>query len=204
MIEFIKIFFLRIKYKNKCLFTSNIHKSVRLGKNVIISDGCIIGRNVVINSNTYVNQFSQILSGTIGKYCSIASFCSIGSNNHPLSWFSTSPKLYSQINLVNERGYHDNKMAPVIGNDVWIGTHSIILRGVKIGDGAIIAAGSIVTKDVPPFAVVGGVPAKLLKYRFSSEIIAKLLDIEWWNKSKEELLNLKSVIEKKEDFIHYI
>ena len=69
----------------------------------------------------------------------------------------------------------------IIGNDVWIGSHALILGGVKIGDGAVIGAGAVVTKDVPPYAVVGGVPARIIKYRFSQEIIDKLLEIKWWN-----------------------
>lgn len=77
---------------------------------------------------------------------------------------------------------------PIIGNDVWIGANAIILQGVTIGDGAIIAAGAVVTKDVPPYAIVGGVPAKVIKYRFSDEVILKLLQIKWWDKPEEWII----------------
>ena len=76
-----------------------------------------------------------------------------------------------------------------IGNDVWIATHVIIKDGITIGDGAIIGAGAVVVKDVPPYAVVGGVPAKVIKYRFEQSIINKLLVLQWWNASDEKLKN---------------
>lgn len=79
-------------------------------------------------------------------------------------------------------------MKPIhIGNDVWIGARSIIMDGVSIGDGAIVAAGSVVTKDVPPYAVVGGSPAKIIKYKFSQDIIDRLEEIQWWNLPDEEI-----------------
>ena len=74
-----------------------------------------------------------------------------------------------------------------IGSDVWIGSHVIVMGGVTIGDGAVVAAGSIVTKDVPPFAIVGGVPAKIIKFRFPSETIKRLLEIRWWDLPDEEI-----------------
>ena len=103
-----------------------------------------------------------------------------------------------------KRGYwqHDNWYEPIgfnevqpvtIGCDVWIGMNCIVMDGVTIGDGAIVAAGAVVTKDVPPFAVVGGVPAKVLKYRFAPEIIARLLDVKWWNLPDEEITRIKDL-----------
>lgn len=84
----------------------------------------------------------------------------------------------------------DNKGNIIIGNDVWIGYEAVILAGVTIGDGAIIGTRAVVTKDVPPYTIVGGVPAKPIKKRFSEEIISKLLDIQWWNWSDEKLLKI--------------
>ena len=88
----------------------------------------------------------------------------------------------------------------IIGNDVWIGCNTIVLSGVTIGDGAIIGAGSIVTKDVPPFAVVIGAPAKIVKYRFEKNIIEKLMEIKWWLKDKEEIILIKKELEQLVNF----
>ena len=88
----------------------------------------------------------------------------------------------------------DNKGNIIIGNDVWIGYEAVILAGVTIGDGAIIGTRAVVTKDVPPYTIVGGVPAKPIKKRFSEEIISKLLDIQWWNWSDEKIAkNIKAI-----------
>lgn len=89
----------------------------------------------------------------------------------------------------------DNKGDIVVGNDVWIGYEAVILSGVKIGDGAIIGARALVTKDVPPYSVVGGVPAKIIKQRFSAEVIEKLQKIKWWNFSPEVLRENISAIQ---------
>ena len=78
-------------------------------------------------------------------------------------------------------------MAPVIGNDVWVGMNVIIMRGVTIGDGAVIAAGSVVTADVEPYSIAGGIPAKHIRYRFSKEIIESLLEIRWWDWPEEKI-----------------
>lgn len=131
---------------------------------------------------------SYIMRGTkIGKYCSIATGVVIHPAEHDIYSVSTSPNVPGHV-YNDEHGWSDGA---VIGNDVWIGRNAIILQSCKhIGDGAIIAAGAIVTKDVPPYAIVGGVPAKIIKYRFSPTIIRKLLSIQWWNFSDNELEKL--------------
>ena len=78
--------------------------------------------------------------------------------------------------------------------------HSVILKGIQIGDGAIVAAGSVVTKDIPPYAIVAGVPAKVIKYRFERDIIEKLLQLKWWDKKEIELIAMKNIIKKKNKF----
>lgn len=124
---------------------------------------------------------------TIGKFCSIADDVVIVlSGEHRYDRVSTFP-LRSRFIYKKERDTY-SKGPVVIGNDVWIGSRAIILSGVRIGDGAVIGAGAVVTKNVPPYAIVGGVPAKILKYRFSNEQIRKLLKIAWWNWDIEKIL----------------
>lgn len=121
----------------------------------------------------------------IGAYCSIAGKVQIFlSGNHRTDWVTTFPLNRRFPNWKNAKSIQNetiSKGTVKIGNDVWLGYSSIILSGITIGDGAVIAAGSVVTKDVPPYAIVGGNPAKLLKYRFDENTISKLLKIQWWS-----------------------
>lgn len=129
----------------------------------------------------------------IGKFCSIA--CGVkflfNSANHTLSSLSTYtfPLFFEEWGLEKKdvTNAWDNKGDIVIGNDVWIGYEAVILAGVTIGDGAIIGTRAVVTKDVPPYTIVGGVPAKPIKKRFSEETTSALLEIQWWNWSKERI-----------------
>ncbi len=129
----------------------------------------------------------------IGKFCSIACGAKFlfNSANHTLSSLSTYPfPLFFeewQLNKNNVTDAWDNKGDIIIGNDVWIGYEAIILAGVTIGDGAIIGARAVVTKDVAPYTIVGGIPAKMIKKRFDDKTIADLLNMKWWNWSTEKI-----------------
>ena len=137
----------------------------------------------------------------IGKFCSIA--CGVkflfNSANHTLSSLSTYPFpiFFEEWGLEKKdvTKAWDNKGDIVIGNDVWIGYEAVILAGVTIGDGAIIGTRAVVTKDVPPYTIVGGVPAKTIKRRFSEENISALLEIQWWNWSEERIARNIGVIQ---------
>ncbi|MBX6953362.1 CatB-related O-acetyltransferase [Providencia rettgeri] len=126
----------------------------------------------------------------IGRYCSISSGVKVMGGQHPYDRFTTSRLTYkkefediakSQGDHWDVKPYNTNIGAPVIGNDVWIADDVVIKGNIKIGDGAVIAANSVVTKDVPPYAIVAGVPAKVIKYRFPEEVIIKLLKLKWWD-----------------------
>lgn len=129
----------------------------------------------------------------IGKFCSIACGAKFlfNSANHTLSSLSTYPfpLFFEEWGLEKKdvTKAWDNKGDIVIGNDVWIGYEAVILAGVTIGDGAIIGTRAVVTKDVPPYTIVGGVPAKPIKRRFPEETISVLLEIQWWNWSEERI-----------------
>lgn len=149
--------------------------------------------------------------GKLGRFCSVAPRVEVVTGTHPYTYpfVSTSPfffsplkqngyALYSKPQFQEERFADEEKRYPVVvGNDCWIGQSAKIISGVTIGDGAMILAGAVVTKDVPPYAIVGGVPAKVLRYRYDPETIAMLLEIKWWNKdlswlkkNKECMLNM--------------
>jgi acetyltransferase-like isoleucine patch superfamily enzyme len=145
-----------------------------------------------IDSYSYIASASKIQRTEIGKFCSIAQNCMIGLGKHPSGQYvSTSPIFYSTAKTLEttfvDQDYFDEFGYITIGNDVWVGNGVIIRDNVKIADGAIIGAGSVVTKDIPSYAIYGGVPAKLIRYRFSEEIINFLLDTKWWDKDESWL-----------------
>lgn len=147
---------------------------------------------LVLSGLGYMSYASSGLEGaTIGRYCSIATNVKLMGNPHPTDWVTTHSFAYGPRyrEMIQAAGFPDwNAVAPyrteppalAIGNDVWIGRDAVLARGITVGDGAIIASNAVVTKDVPPYAVVGGVPAKLIRFRFPDEIIERLLASQWW------------------------
>ncbi len=141
--------------------------------------------NVSIDGYSYIGDRSQIQNARIGKFCSIAPEVRVGLGRHPTNYVSTYPGTYSTRKSgavsFGGNGEFREHMPVSIGNDVYIGARAMILDGVDIGDGAVVASGAVVVKDVPPYAIVGGVPAQIIKYRFKSDIISGLLKIRWWD-----------------------
>jgi len=139
-------------------------------------------------AGTSIGAYSTVAKGAviraagIGRYCSIGDDCIIGPAQHPVDWLSTTSFPY----IDNAFGLGLNTLDfPVIqplqiGNDVWVGARVCIMGGIKVQHGAIVAMGAVVTKDVPPYAIVGGTPAKVIKYRFSEKLIERLLTYKWW------------------------
>lgn len=141
--------------------------------------------NVRMGRFTYVGE-SNLSNCNIGAFCSIGREVFVGGlGSHPGYWLSTHPVFYSTlkqagITFVLESKYEEHKQT-YIGNDVWVGLRCVLIDGVTVADGAIIAAGAVVVSDVPPYAVVGGVPAKIIKYRFTKDLVDELLEWQWWN-----------------------
>ncbi len=159
----------------------------------------LIRPGVQMGAHTYINS-GRIESGVyIGRYCSIGNNVSIGTGHHDMNLLSTSSWFESDAPPSLKRV--DGKQVLVrILNDVWIGDKVIIMNGVTVGNGAVIGAGAIVTKDVPHYAVVAGVPAKVMKHRFTPEIIERLLQLKWWELNDEilkqhRLLNIYDSLE---------
>jgi len=170
------------------LNNTKFEKNVKIGKLTKIIRSSV-GRM------TYIGDKCFLINTRVGRFCSIASNVRVVFGEHPTRDFvSSSPVFYKPGNIfrlkwVNrekflEFKYTDQMTSRMIdiGNDVWIGFGSMLLNGIKVGDGAVIAAGSVVTKDVPPYAIIGGNPAKVIRFRFDQLQIDKLLQIKWWDK----------------------
>ena len=147
-----------------------------------------------VGAYTYICSNTQLVNAQVGKFCSIASGCVVGMGTHTLDMISTSPIFTEKDNATSASwcdisvGIHPFKRVEV-GNDVWIGERAMIMGGVTIGDGAVIGAGAIVTKDVPSYAIVVGVPARIIRYRFPQDIKEKLDEIQWWDLDESILRN---------------
>lgn len=189
----LKFIFFYFKYKKSKISygamvdkKSVLHAFVKLFENVRIE-------NSEIGKFTYIQTGSVIRNAVIGPYCSIAANVIVGPAQHPMHFLSTSPVFYDPRQplpkFLNESVmYSEEVKFTRIGADVWIGEGVKILSPVIIGVGSIIAAGSVVTKDVLPYSIVGGVPAKFIKHRFDSQdLIDKLVQSEWWNLTEDEL-----------------
>lgn len=150
-----------------------------------------IMRNVQIGDYTYIRPNSNINNTCIGKFCSIGpNFC-CGLGIHPTNGISTSPFFYSvkENSFAKETIFIEEKNV-IIGNDVHIGINVTILDGISIGNGAILGAGAVITKDIPPYAIVAGVPATIIRYRFNEETIKQLEKIKWWNLQDKQLMDV--------------
>ena len=183
----------------KKISSSRVSHFAKTNKNTILEGNNYIGRwssvkNTKMGFASYIGSKTTLNNVRIGKFCSIGSGISVIDGKHPTSEFaSTHPAFYatnnaSQLSLVSKNKFQefsftdDNGTVAEIGNDVWIGNDVRIIAGVRIGDGAVIGSCALVTKDIEPYSIVGGVPAKVIKKRFPDDVIQKLLDAQWWNK----------------------
>lgn len=191
----------------KIAINCNISMDTKFGRYVQILSKTKIGSSTIGNF-TYICENSEITYTDIGSFCSVGSNLICGLGIHPTDFVSTYPGFYSSKTT---RAYFFGSAHKIVENkqiniasDVWIGSRVTILGGITIGVGAVIAAGAVVTKDVPPYAIVGGVPAKVIKYRFNNEVVNKLIKSKWWDLPIEKLKNYSKYMNKPEIFIEKI
>ena len=170
------------KIRGVAVINSSIHPTV------VICPGSNIS-NSIMGRYSYCGYDCKFDNVEIGAFCSISDHVFIGGAEHPIEWVSTSPVFQNTSHSGPKRRFAKIDVPivkkTIVGNDVWIGHGVSIKQGVTIGHGAVVGSNALVTKDIPPYAVVGGVPAKIIKYRFSNDLIAELLQSEWWNNSEE-------------------
>ena len=185
------------KLRLSSIRNSAIHETSKIesGSNLI---------NVTMGRYSYCGYDCEMMNVKIGSFCSIASNVVIGGAMHPFEWVSTSPVFYDGRDSLKKKfstyARPKDKLT-VIGNDVWIGDGVKIKQGVRVGNGVVIGMGSIVTKDVPDYAVVVGNPARVIKMRFEEHIVKKLLVAEWWNWPDEKIGARAHLIQEPEKFI---
>ncbi|BDR10663.1 CatB-related O-acetyltransferase [Comamonas thiooxydans] len=184
-----KIHITKDRFIGKCIFEMA----------AALSSGAITPHlRVFIGAHSYMNDGGYLRSNIfIGRYCSIGRRVTIGAGMHHIDGLSSSPSIrigtatnYTEDQLIQLSIKKTKRPFTILMNDVWIGDGVVVMPGVTIGTGAVVGANSVVTKDIPPYAIVGGCPAKIIKYRFPDEIIEELLKSEWWELSKEDLENL--------------
>jgi acetyltransferase-like isoleucine patch superfamily enzyme len=193
--KYLKLLFFKMKYASKRV---SLASSCAIGTSSRFEGLNVVGDRTrfdgVLGYGSYVDADCAI-SARVGRYCSVAGGVRVIISTHPLENFvSTHPVFYSMLRqngttyapsqLIGEALYADEqeKHGVIIGNDVWIGYGVTLIGGITVGDGAVILANATVTKDVPPYAIVGGLPAKVLRTRFDEETIQFLLEAKWWDK----------------------
>lgn len=185
------------KLRGKAIINSKIAKSSKVEAGSLVV-------NSIMDKHSFCGYDCEILNTNIGSFCSIANGVIIGGGAHPIDWVSTSPVFYFGRDSVKTKFSNYKRRSPLltnIGNDVWIGQNAIIKQGVEVGNGAIIGMGSVVTKNVEPFTIVAGNPAKVIRKRFDDLLITELLETKWWDLDEKILTSLASFIKTPDIFV---
>jgi acetyltransferase-like isoleucine patch superfamily enzyme len=188
------------KIRSSAVVNSKIHKTSKIeaGSSIV---------NTTFARHSFCGYDCTLINCEIGAFCSIANNVMIGGARHPMEWVAMSPVFSSRKDSVKKKyslHHKPDDIRTYIGNDVWIGENALIKAGVRIGDGAVIGMGSVVIKDVPPYSIAAGCPAKVIRKRFEDYTIDKLLKIKWWEFDDEKLHKYAEYITCPEDFIREV
>lgn len=187
----------------KILFNPPALRNCVIDKKSYVCSGSNLN-NVKMKKYSYIGNQCLLINVNIGSYCSIADDCYIGAENHPILRVSTSPVFHEGKNVLKKNFVNFPKInSPKtnIENDVWIGKGCYIKAGITIGNGAIIGMGSVVTKNIPPYEIWAGVPAKKISYRFNKKISTALEESRWWEWDDEEIIKYSYLFNNPNYFI---
>lgn len=188
------------KLRGRAIRRSAIHSTSKIEAGSEINDSTF-GRH------SFCGYYCEISNCDVGSFCSIANHVIIGGGRHPMEWISTSPVFYSGRDSVRAKFAEHSRERPArvrIGHDVWVGERAILRQGVSVGVGAVIGMGSVVTRDVPPYTVVAGVPARVIRRRFPDSICERLLASNWWLLDDEKLSDAARFATDPMEFLRYI
>ncbi|ADW72607.1 CatB-related O-acetyltransferase [Rahnella aceris] len=179
-------------YKKRNIFLFKKGERIKFTEDVWVEEYASMPRKSFCSMGAYSYACSKLPNNLkTGRFCSLAAGVRVMGPQHPIHRFTTSPLTYHDFfpkvaqeqfgETLNIAGFDYMPEATVLGHDVWVGEHAVLKGGITIGNGAIIAANAVVTSDVPPYAIVAGIPARVIKYRFEKSIINRLQSIQWWN-----------------------
>ena len=186
--------------------TGSAVKDCKIDRTSKIEAGCNVV-NSTFGRYSFCGYGCTIVNCDVGAFCSISNDVVIGGARHPMEWVSMSPAFSSRRDSIKKKfAKHDkgDTLRTLVGNDVWIGERALIKAGVRIGDGAVVGMGSVVTKDVRPYSVAAGCPARTIRMRFDDYIIAKLSMIKWWEFDEELLHKYAKYVPSPEVFIREV
>lgn len=178
----------------------------KVDKTCAICSGARVYRTK-IGKYSYVGRNTFMTNVTVGNFCSIAGNCNIGGTGHPLNWVSTSSVFHKWDNILRKnfsRHEYEIFQETTIGSDVWIATNAMLKAGITVGTGAVIGMGAVVTKDVGPYEVWGGNPARCIKKRFDDETIEALLASKWWELPDETIEKIAPYMTDVQEFLRKI
>lgn len=186
--------------RGSAIVSSHIDRTSKIesGSNIV---------RVTMGKYSFCGYDCEIVNTNIGSFCSIANNVKIGGARHPIEWACTSPVFYSGRDSVTKKFSsfeREKDKITDIGNDVWIGANAIVIQGVKIGNGAVIGAGSVVTKNVGDYEIVAGNPARLIRKRFDDITIRHLTQSEWWDLSDDNLQRCAPFIKQPQEFLKVV
>lgn len=185
------------KLRGVAAHSSKVHKTSKLESGTQFI-------NSRMEKHSFCGYNCDIINCEVGSFVSISDNVIIGGGMHPLDWVGMSPVFYKGRDSVKAKFSsfdRESSLKTIIGNDVWIGNRVLIKQGVIVGDGSVIGMGSVVTKNVEPYSIVAGNPAKLIRYRFEQEIINELLKIKWWDLDEINLKKISNNIKNPKKFI---
>ena len=196
-----------LSFSNSSTDDAVVAGKIKIGASSLLVEAALEGPNIVgrlsIVKNTFLGRFStagqlfRCIDTDVGAFCSIGDNVLLNAGEHPCAWLTTHNFPFNHaawnwcpsIRLTEFTDWKPRRRCTV-GNDVWIGANAVILTGAKIGDGAVVAAGAVVRGEVPPYAIVGGVPSRIIGYRFDDVTIARLLSVCWWNHPQDRIFSL--------------